>query len=49
MGPYALAGNLLGHIDVQAEGVAIERERFVEVLHGNADVVEDGFHIEGPT
>ena len=41
---HALAGHFLGHLDVQAQRIAIEGERFVEVLHRDADVVEDGLH-----
>ncbi len=44
MRAHALAGHFFGHVHMQAERVAIESQRLVEVLHGDADVVEDGFH-----
>ena len=31
-------------LDLQTERVAIERERLIEVLYHDSDVVEDGFH-----
>ena len=42
--PHALAGDFLGDLDVKPERIPIERQRLVEILHGDADVVEDGFH-----
>src|SRR6185503_16313389 len=43
--PDALGVDLLGHLDLEAERVAEERERLVEVLNRDADVVEDSFHL----
>ena len=36
--------HLLGRLDLEPERVAIERERGGEILHGDADVIEDSFH-----
>ena len=40
---HPLRGDFLGRLDLEAERVAIERERRVEVLHGDADVIERTF------
>ena len=47
--PHLLARHLLGRLDLEPERVAIERERGLEILHGDADVIENGFHHEGPS
>ena len=44
MHPHTLGGDLLGRFHFQAQRVAIERQRRVEILHGDADVVEHRFH-----
>src|SRR5688572_26806095 len=44
----ALRDHLFGYVDFETEGVAIERQRFVEPLDGNPDMVEDGLHIDPP-
>jgi hypothetical protein len=44
MRAHALAGDLLGRLDVEAERVTVERERGAEVLHGDANVIEDSLH-----
>ena len=41
---HALRWHLFRRFDLQAERVAVERERGVEILHRDADVIEDGFH-----
>jgi hypothetical protein len=41
---HALRGDFLGADDVEAERVAVEGQRGVDVLHRNTDVIEDGFH-----
>src|SRR5258705_5333050 len=46
--PDALRIDLLGHLHLETERVVKERERFPEVLDGDADVVEDGFHVSSP-
>src|SRR5437588_1088221 len=45
VGAHALRRDLLGRFDLQPERVAIEGERGGQVFHGNADVIENGFHI----
>ena len=45
VGAHALRRDLLGRLDLQPERVAIEGERGGQVFHGNADVIENGFHI----
>ena len=42
----ALRGHLFGRFDLQAERVPVERERGLEILHRDADVIEDGLHDE---
>ena len=42
---HALRRHLFGRLDLEAERVAIERQRRGQVLHGDADVVQDGFHV----
>ncbi len=44
MRAHALRGDLFGRFDLEAERIAIERQRRVEIPHGDADVIEDGFH-----
>src|SRR2546427_639388 len=44
VGAHALRRDLLGRFDLQPECVAIEGERGGQVFHGNADVIENGFH-----
>src|SRR4029079_11572263 len=44
MGTDLLRPDLLRRFDVQTESVAVERECRVEVLDGNPDVIENGFH-----
>ena len=41
---HLLRRDVFGRFDVQAERVAIERERGVEILHRDPDVIENGFH-----
>src|SRR4051812_42215751 len=45
MRPDALRRDLLRRIDLEAQSVAIEGERGVEVADGNADVIEYRFHL----
>src|SRR5438105_6067181 len=47
MGANTLRRDLLRHFDVEAERIAIERQRGVEIFDGDADVVEDSFHRVG--
>ena len=42
---HLLARHLLGRFDLEPERVAIEPERGFEILHRDADVIEDSFHI----
>ena len=44
MRAHALRGDLFGRFDLEAERVAIERERRREILHRDADVIEDSLH-----
>ena len=41
-----LRRHLFRRFDLQPERVAIKRERGVEILHGDADMIENGFHIK---
>ena len=41
---HTLRRHLFGRLDVEAERIAIERQRRGEILHRDADVVEDGLH-----
>ena len=42
--------HLFRRLDLEAERVAIERQRRAEIVHGDADVIEDGFHVRsGPS
>ena len=41
-----LRRHLLGRFDLQPERVAIERERRRQIRHRDADVIEDGFHLQ---
>ena len=45
MRAHALRRDLFGRLDLEAERIAIERQRRAEIFDGDADVVEDGFHI----
>ena len=40
----ALRDNLLRRPDLETERVAVERQRLLDVLHRDADVIEHGFH-----
>ena len=42
--PHLLARHVLGRLDLQPERVAIEPERGVQVLHRDANVIENSFH-----
>jgi hypothetical protein len=42
MGADSLRRYVFGRLDLEAERIAIERERLVEAAHGDPDVVEDG-------
>ena len=42
MRPHALRADLFGGLDRETERVPVERERLVDVLNGDADVIEDG-------
>ena len=44
MRAHALRRDLLGRLDLEPERVAIERERRRQILDGDADVIENGFH-----
>ena len=44
MRAHALRRHLLGRLDLEAERVAIERQRGRQILDRDADVIEDGFH-----
>ena len=43
--PHLLARHLLGRFDLEPERVAIEPERGFEILHRDADVIEDSLHV----
>ena len=45
MRPHLLARHLLGRLDLESERVAIEPQRRFEILHRDADVVENSLHI----
>jgi len=40
----ALDRHVLGRFDLEAERVAIERERSAQILDGDAHMIEDDFH-----
>ena len=42
MRAHALRGDVLRIFDVEAERIAVERERLVDILHRDPDVIEDG-------
>src|SRR5205809_7555666 len=44
MRPHLLRRHILGRLDVEAERVAVKSQRGVEILDGNADVIENGPH-----
>src|SRR5437588_1454593 len=46
MRAHALRLDCLGRVDLEAKRVAVERERRLQVLDGNADVIENGFHLD---
>ena len=41
---HALGRNLLDRLDIESERIAIEGQSCRKILHGDPDVVEDGFH-----
>ena len=43
-GAHSLRDDVLGRLDLEAERIAIERQRGVQVAHGDADMVQNGFH-----
>src|SRR5438552_14948053 len=47
MRAHALTRHLLGWFDLQAQRVAVERQRRGQILNRDADVIEDGFHLTG--
>jgi len=40
----ALRRHIFGRLDLEAQRIAIERERRTEIFDGDADVIEDGLH-----
>ena len=42
MRPHALRADLFGCLDRETERIPVERKRLVDVLNGDADVIEDG-------
>jgi hypothetical protein len=42
--PDTLRQDLLARVDLQSERIAIERQRAFEILHGDADVIEERLH-----
>src|SRR5438093_1530645 len=44
-GAHVLRRNVLWRFDLEAERVAIEGERRLQILHRDADVIEDNLHI----
>ena len=50
MRAHPLRRDFLGRFDLEAQGVAIERQRRPQILHGDPDVIEDSSHINaGPS
>jgi hypothetical protein len=45
MRPHALRRDIFRRIDLEAERVAVERERRGEVFHGDADMIQSRSHI----
>ena len=43
---HLLRGDILGRFDLEAERIAVERERRLEILHGDANVIQNGFHTD---
>ena len=44
--PDTLRPHVLGRLDVEAERVPVERQRLVDVLDRDADVIENSSHLE---
>jgi hypothetical protein len=42
--PNALRWHVLRSLDLEAQRIAIERERRLEIAHRDPDMIEDGFH-----
>ena len=42
MRPHALRADLFGCLDRETERILVERKRLVDVLNGDADVIENG-------
>ena len=45
MRAHALRCDFLGRFDLEAQGIAIERQRRRQILHGDSDVIQNGFHV----
>jgi hypothetical protein len=47
MRAHRLAGDLLRRLDLEAEGIPVERQRGAQIFHRDADVIEDRSHESG--